>query len=501
MSDFTIAKTANTRVFLIEGGARPDHSPSYKSCLRMMAVSQGYGDVERIECPDPYKYGGFIEKAQIKGATERPTTSLEGRWPQDMLSDLLKLARKGCAFDVQLHTGSCQDPSSFNEYDKALILEGAFLTNYSTEDLGALASGDNAVINETSDISATDAYEVVPLSVSNKTPALVVNEVVDAVLCDNVSCGDCETESDGCNKIYAITVYTGGSPATLADFVYSLDGGATWYVHDIDSLTSEAPNAVECLGDYVVVVSNAANSLSYVPKSELDGITDPTFIEVTTGFVTGGEPNDIWSNGSYAFVVGDGGYIYGTDDPTAGVTVLDAGALTVEDLLCVHGISAQFAIAGGENGQLVYTTDGVIWAEPTTTPVGIGININTVWAKSTTEWWVGCSNGRLYYTLNAGITWTEKSFSGSGSGAVESIVFPTKTVGFLSHTSTTPKGRILRSIDGGNSWKLVPEKTGTMPGNDRINALAFCTSDANFVVGAGLADDGTDGFIVVGSAA
>lgn len=500
MSDFSIAKTANTRVFLIEGGARPDHSPSYKSCLRMMAVTQGYGDIERIECPDPYKYGGFIEKAEIKGASERPTTSLEGRYPQDMLSDLLKLARKGCSFDVQLHTGSCQDPSSFNEYDKALILEDAYLTNYSTEDLGALQSGDNAVINETSDISAKDAYEVVPLSVSNKTPTLVVNEVIDAVLCDSVSCGDCETESDGCNKIYAITSGTTGSPDTMPDFVYSIDGGVTWYVHDTETLTA-APTAIECLGDYVFVISNVENNLHYVLKSEADGITDPTWTQVATGFVTGGEPNDTWSTGQYAFVVGDGGYIYGTSDVTAGVSVLDAGALTTEDLFCVHGLSAEFAVAGGENGVIVYTSDGSIWALAPTSPVGIGVTINTVWVKSTTEWWVGCSNGSLYYTMNGGTTWTEKTFSGSGTGSVESIVFPTKSVGYLAHTNATPKGRILRTIDGGNSWKLLPEKTGTMPANDKIGALAYCSQDANFICGVGLADDGADGFIIVGQAA
>jgi photosystem II stability/assembly factor-like uncharacterized protein len=79
-------------------------------------------------------------------------------------------------------------------------------------------------------------------------------------------------------------------------------------------------------------------------------------------------------------------------------------------------------------------------------------------------------------------------------------VFSTNSVGYLSHTSATPKGRILRTIDGGNSWKLVPEKTGTMPGNDNINAIAYCPSDANLFVGVGLADDATDGFIVVGQA-
>jgi len=497
MSDFTIAKTANTRVFLIEGGARPDHTPSYKSCLRMMAVSRGYGDIERIECPDPYKYGGFVEKAQIKGASERPTTSLEGRYPQDMLSDLMKLARQGCAFDVQLHTGSCTDPSAFNEYDKALILESAFLTNYSTEDLGALASGDNAVINETSDISATDAYEVVPLSVANRTPVLVINEVVDAVLCDNVSCGECETESSGCDKVYAVTTGTSGSPATIPDFVYTLDGGATWIVHDIEGLTSPA-TAVECLGDYVFVTSNGANNISYALKSEMNGITDPTWTQIATGFVATAEPNDVWSSGQYAFIVGDNGYVYGTSDPTTGVTVLDAGAATVQNLICVHGLSAEFAVAGGQNGALIFTNDGSSWTASPTSPVGVA-TINTVWVKSTTEWFVG-AGGNLYYTLNQGVTWTIKAFSGSGTGSVESVVFPTKTVGFLSHTTAAGKGRILRSIDGGNSWKLIPEKTGTMPLNDKINALAYCASDANFIVGAGLADDATDGFIVVGSA-
>jgi len=500
MSDFTLAKTANTRVFLIEGGARPDHTPSYKSCLRMMSLSQGYGDIERVECPDPFKYGAFIEKSQIKGATERPTTSVEGRYPHDMLSDLMRLARKGCSFDVQLHTGLCQDPSAFNEYDKALILEDASLTNYSTEDLGALASGDNAVINETSDISAKDAYEVVPLSAVNRTPTLIVNEVLDAVLCDNVSCGDCESESNGCQKVFGITKYTGGSPATLADFVYTLDGGSTWYVFDIDTLTDQDPSGIECLGDYIFIVSNDANNLSYLPKVDADGITVPDFTAVTTGFVTGGEPNDAWSTGSYAFIVGDNGYIYGTDDVTAGVTVLDAGAATADTLLCVHGISADFAVAGGQNGALVFTTNGASWTASPSTPVGVGVSINTVWVKSTTEWLVGCSNGRAYYTLNQGVTWTETTFTGSGAGSVESIVFPTKSVGFLSHTSATPKGRIFKSIDGGHSWKLVPEKTGTMPGNDKINALAYCTSDPNLIFGVGLADDAVDGFIVVGQA-
>lgn len=497
---FTIAKTAQTRVFLIEGGARPDHAPSYESCLRMMGVSQGFGDIERIECPDPQNYGKFIEVGSIRGATERPTTSLEGRFALDLRSTLLRLARQGCSFDVQLHMGACQNPSSFNEFDKILILEGAYPTNYSTEDLGALASGDNAAINETADISATDVYEAVPLNYVSRAGSILTNEVIDVVLCDNISCGECAEESNGCERIYAITKAAGGSPGTPPDIVYSIDGGANWYAHDIDTLTSaQDPTAIDCLGDYVAVVSNSAGSVSYALKSEMDTLTDPTWTEVTTGFVAGGGPNDIWSTGAYAFVVGDNGYVYGTDDVTGGVSVLDAGSATTEDLLAVHGLSETFAVAVGESGTVIYTSDGTSWGAATTYPVGVGIDLNCVWVKTEDVWIVGSSNGYLYYTLNAGVTWTSKTFTGSGTGSVKDIVFSTPSVGRMAHQTAATKGRIFTTFDGGNSWKLAPEKSGTLPANDKINALAYCTKDANLIVGAGLADDAADGFIVVGS--
>jgi len=495
-----IAQTANSRVFLTDGGARPDHTPVYQSCLRMMALSQGFGDIERIECPDPSNYGKFIEVASIRGASERPTTSIEGRLSQELLSTLLALARKGCSFDVQLHFGSCQNPSVFDDYDKALILEGAYPTNYSTEDLGALASGDNAVVNESADISAEVAYEVVPLAVASRAGTIITNEVVDTVLCDNISCGECEGESDGCNKVVTITKAAGGSPGTPPDIVYTIDGGSNWFAHDIDTLTdAQDPNAVECMGGYVVVVSNSANSLSYALKSELDGVTDPAWTEITTGFVTGGEPTDIWSDGTYAFIVGDAGYIYGTSDPTAGVTVLDAGVANNDGWLAVHGLSSNFAVAVGNHGAIAVTHDGSTWASlDATSPVGIGTNFNTVWVVNETTWFVGASNGYYYYTLNAGLTWTGHLISGSAS--VLDIVFSTKSVGYLALQTSTTKGRIYRTINGGQSWKQVPEKSGSMPANDKINALAYCTADPNFVVGVGLADDGSDGFIIVGAA-
>jgi len=501
MGTFTPAKTANSRVFVIEGRARGDHRPNYESCLRMMGVSQGFGDIERIENPDPYKYDSFEEIGEVRGATERATTSLEGRYAMSLKSTLLELARQGCAVDIQLHLGRCTDPSDFNTFEKALVLEKAALTNFSTDELGALASGDNATVNESADISAKEMYEILPVSFGEKAGTIVTNELVDVTICDTASCGDCEEESDGCEKIFAISKAAGGSPSTQADVVFSLDKGVTWYAHDIESLgVAEDPDGIDCLGSYIVVVSNASASLHYALKEEFDGVTDPDFTEVTTGFVVGGEPNAIFSIGSRAYIVGDNGYIYYTEDATAGVTVLDAGTLTSSVLNDVHAISEDFAVAVGNSGVVLYTENGETFALATA-PVGVGVNLNCVFVKNESEWWVGTDAGSLFYTLDGGSTWTTKAFPGSGAGEVRDIEFSTDSVAWLAHDTATPAGRILRSYNGGYSWQIAPERAGaTLPANDVVNALAVCDEDANFVVGVGLADDASDGYIAVGLA-
>ena len=499
---FIPAKNAFSRVFLIERRARADRDPAYHSSLIAGTVEQSFGDLEKIEVPDPDAYGEFQEIGTIRGGEERATTSLTGRYAADLASTLLRLAKIKCASDIQIHFGACQNPNEFNQFSKAIILEDASLTSVSTDELGTLESGGQAAVNETAEISAKNWYEVLPLKFSERAGSLVANEVVDVIISDSVGCGECTNESDGCQRVFAITLTAHGSPGTPADLLYSPDAGVTWYATNIDPLTTGSdPTGVAKIGDYVTVVSNALESLYYVDVDDLavlvSGSGDPTFVAVATGFVASSGPNDIWSVGSYAFIVGDLGYVYGTADPTAGVSVLDAGVATSENLNAVHALSSTWAVAGGANGAFIYTLDGASWTSVATAPASDGIN--AVWMRGEREFWAGTDAGQLFYTIDQGASWTEKTFSGSGTGVVHDFAFATDSVVYLSHATTGPAGRLLRSYNAGSSFRVLPEGVGSLAANDRLTALTVCKNDPNLLVAVGLSDLSADGIIIRGA--
>lgn len=501
-SSFTPMVSGQSRIFIIEGQAGPSAVPSYESCMAAGAPTQSFGDVTKIECPDPNRYGKWIDIGEFRGTVERPTVDIMGRYARDLRSKLLRLAQQGCPLDIAITIGGeCKDPSIFNTgWEKILYLPASILTNWSPDnDLGSLGSDGQNPINETSSVSARSMFEVLPLSLVERAGSVISNELLDGFAVDGLQCPGCGVPGEGHTLFYFVSDAAGGSPSTAADVVYSLTSGASWAVSEVDSLGSaESPTGIAKVGSYVVVVSNDSASLHYVLQSELNTTGDETWQEVSTGFETGGEPNDIWSTGNKAFVVGDGGYIYSTIDPTAGVTALDEGSATTDDLNAVHAINEDFAIAVGNAGAILKTTDGVQW-QSLTRFVGVGVNLTCCWMLDKNIWFVGGNDGKLYYTEDGGTTWSEKTFPGSGSGEVRDIAFSTRNVGYLSHSTATPAGRVLRTISGGNSWYVLPEGASSIPSNDRVTALAVPEDEANLFAGGGLADDGSDGFLVVGS--
>lgn len=499
MTSAVIPTNAFSRVFSIEDTAGPENVPEYQGLWKAGAATWAQGDITRIRIPDPARYDNFITAGKIRGEQGTPQVSIMARYTHD-LSEMLRLVRKGCEVDIQIHMGLCQDPRDFNGgWDKILVLTKALPTNYSTDDLGAMMDSERAVINEEVPFSGEDLFEISRLSFQEQASAQAVQEVLDIVVCDSISCGLCGIPSDGCDKVFALTASAAGSPGLAAEIIWTADGGGTWEDINITTLAAnEDPDALDCVGVYLVVVSQESCSIHYAETADiLNGVE--VWAEVTTGFVSPtGCPVDLWSaDPTHTFIVGLGGYIYFMSDVPSGVAVQSAGTVTTQPLRAVHGLDALVVVAVGDLNAVVYTLNGgTTWGS--VTGPAVGVNLNTVFVRSELEWWVGSAGGRLFYTLDGGTSWTEKAFPGSGSGVVRDVVFFNGTIGYMSHDTTAIRGRILRTIDGGQSWYVLPEGTGTLPLNDRINALAVC-EDPNVVFGAGLGDNAVDGYIVKGA--
>lgn len=497
-----LVRTPLSRVFTIEDRAGPAHAPVYQSLGRAMSPSWDFGDTTPIRIPDPGAYGRFLIVDRIRGEKGQPEMSIQARY-RFALSAFLELARKGCPIDAQVHMGKCQNPADFNGgWDKVLVLEGGDITNWSTDELGALDQGEDAVVNEEVPLTGLDLYEVKQLLLGQVGETEVVQEVVDVAICDTVTCGVCGIPSDGCQKVLALTMSAGGSPGLAAELIASSDGGGTLKQMNVSSLAAnEDPDEMHCVGANLVIVSIESCSLHYAPLADIfaAGVT-PTWTEVATGLVcAAGAPAAIDSvSPLHTWIVGNGGHIYFTADPTGGVTVQNAGVATVENLRSVHAYDDLNVVAVGVNNAVVVTSNGgSSWASVTGPAVGVALNV--VRMRSPLEWFVGTAGGQLWYTRDGGASWTQKAFPGSGTGVVRDLVFATPTVGYLAHSTALVAGRILRTIDGGFSWYVLPEGSTNIPANDYIGALAACAEDANLVWGGGLDDNAADGILVRGA--
>lgn len=492
-----------SRVWLIEHGAHPGHVPIYEGRWKAGNFSWPQGDKTPIYIPSPDEYGQFDVAGSIRGERGSPSLAITAHTLLQFKSTLLRLLRAQCPNDLQIHLGQCKDPQDFNNgFSKVLVLTEAELTDLTIADLGALETAERAVVNEEAPFSGVDFFQILPTAMQEQAASEIVQEVIDVIFCDRRTCGECGIASDGCQIVFALTLTAGGSPGLAAEIIFTEDQGNTYGQTNVTTLAAdEDPNAFACIGINLVVISEDSESLHYAPIVDILDSAE-TWIQVTTGFVATNGPLALISiTPQHTWIVAENGYVYFTADPTAGVEVNEAGLVTTEDLLDIHGINTKELVAVGNNNALILTRNG---GDTWSLIVGpnVGVALNTIWMKSADVWLVGDAGGQLWWTENAGTDWTEKTFPGSGTGSVRDLNFSNNTVGYMAHDlAAGPSGRILRTIDGGYSWFLASSIVNlTIPDNDRINSVVGCEEDVNVYFGGGLGDNGTDGILVKGAA-
>lgn len=495
-----LQRSSMSRAWLIEDRAAPSHAPEYQALARATGVSQGLGTITPIRVQDPNKYGSFITLDKVRGQADLAGLSLEFRMTRSR-SPVLDIVRKGCPMDIQIHIGACKDPTDFDlGWEKILVLEDADASNYSTDDLGAFDGDQDTVVTETLELMGSDYYEILPMGFAAQAASQIVQEVTGVAICDSRTCGACGIPSDGCQRVFAVQVPAGASPGLPSEVVFTTDGGGSWDESIITSLgANEAPSFLFCVGPFLVVLSNASGSLHYASIVDiLNG--DEVWTEVTDGFNGSGQPNAGVSFGrSNTYIVGDGGYIYHTTDPTSSVEAQSSGDVTAQDLLAIDAYDEDNLLAGGgANAILVTANAGDTWSLVSGPGAQAGVSVTAVKMLSPLTWLVGYADGDLYYTIDGGVNWTEKGLPGGLTG-IDGISFSNATVGYLiGHTATA--GKILRTVNGGYSWYVLPEQQGAaIPTTNNLNAVVACPDDVNVVWAGGTVTSGGDGILIKGA--
>lgn len=481
----SVALNHLARAFLFQEGVDICNvKPFYFPCLSIDSLSQDFGDVTRIECPDPFNAGKFIEVAVVPGEISRMTTTLTTHMSHTQLSQFYRLAGAGCGFDLHLHFGVCVNPTVFNQYDKALVFEDVYVTSYGTDPLVALQSADRAVINETVDISIGRFYEVVPLSYTEQGTTVTANTdpLIDSVYVDTKSCLVGCGSFDGCQFLVAVSA--------SGELIYTDDAGVEWTAPV--TAMGATPAGIGYLSGSIWSYDSTLPAI-YITNKEniIDGIAS---VPVSTGVIAGGVDQ---ANGvSYGLVVGAAGLIALVESPDVGFARVYNGTLTLEDLTVVNFNSyTDDALIGGENNVLFYTNDGVNFEQITTPTAQATQTITAVYPVNDHHFLIGYGGDHeLWCTSDGGTTWTQISFSGAVLN--DDVMDITQT---SRHVFWMAAGNQLwRSIDGGSTFIQQPASKKTFPTNTVINDILICQDNPNKVHVFG--EDATAGFAAIGQA-
>lgn len=469
--DATLIQSGQARVFIQEDGISPLNKYVYYGQVQLEKSSLDLGKVTPVWLPSPLQRNRWRIVDRIRSAPTLGKTGFTAHADRYLRDVWWKLKDRGCTFNLQVVLGECQRPDQIQQWDSRLFFKNVVLESLNVTELNVLDGSNNMETDLSGDMSFEDAIPLRQMTFESQASATLLSEILDGLWYDVPQCGSCGPASDGCQKLFLLSLANAGSPGLSSQIYYSIDGGTTFSALDIPTLGGLSGSRMAGMGDKLVVISQAKANHQWILFSDvLAG--SPNWVAVSSGYVATKGPRAIYErNVDQAWIAGAGGYIYYLTDPTVPVVVSTDNSLTTQDLNDIHGVGRTVVAVGNSNVVMYSSSEGNSWQ--LLTGPAVGQNLTSIWCISQNVWFVGTNNGKLYFTIDFGATWTQINF-GTVS-VINDIQFADDTVGYMSVEVTPGNARVYRTLDSGYSWQYQASSVVGFPTNwNRINVVLPC---------------------------
>jgi len=143
------------RAFLQESICEP-YGYSDDCGIEVAGITESFGDISYLYCESSDAINDYDVVAQIEGAVTAPTTTITAYLPENGKSQLLRMARKKCTFNMQIHYGQCINPTDFTDFVYALVFKDVRISSYSTTNLTSRSPDTRAIIDLTFNVSISE---------------------------------------------------------------------------------------------------------------------------------------------------------------------------------------------------------------------------------------------------------------------------------------------------------------------------------------------------------
>lgn len=491
--DISTLQSGQARIFLQVDGSSPANPYYYYGCLSLGGLTEDLGAGTPTYCPSSEQRNKWDIIDIVPSVQALPTTDFTQRMDRYLRDAWWQLRKTGCRFNGIAVFSNCTRPDDINAFDAKIIMRDLRLTNFTLPELNTLAGDGNAAADITGSLEMFGFDPFRGIQWGEKLDSVLLAEGLDAVIADNISCGDCGTPSDGNQIAYILSAPNSGSPGLSSQVVVTLDQGATGVTIDINTLGGLSANRFAVIGLYLVVVSEANGAHHWNLISNVNaGIA--AWTKVNSGYVATKSPRCLVSvSPSRTYIGAAGGYIYLMTDPKKPVTPLTDGSISTQNVNDIHA-RGRLVLAGANSNALLYSSSNGETFSLITGPEP-GANLTAVWIISERIWWVGTGTGNLYYTLNGGTSWTEAT-PDSALTVINDINFVDNIVGYIAAQAGggSSAGRIYRTADNGASWYNTSPYVSGLPSAERYNVVV--PGDYNMALAAGRVSAGGDGIVV-----